>query len=254
MADGFLRRGRVPPRRRRALQKLRRGALVAAIVLAAAAGARLLSGSLLRLQRFESSGNHRQRTEEILARLSDYRTKNLLTLDLAALARRLSKLPWIERVTLAKRFPDGLEVRVAERRPVALWRNAAQRLVFLGSDGHPIAPYDPRSDAGEYVLVSAEPRDLPEAVALLEELRARRPEYFGALSEIDALSEGGFGMMDSIFRKPIRVLRTDACEKIGALLAARGLLTSRGWEARAIDLRFADQIVLVGAWGAGHSL
>jgi cell division protein FtsQ len=252
--SGFLRRGRVPPRRRRALQKLRRAALGIAIAATAVAGVRLLSGSLLRLQRFEISGNERQRTEEILARLSDYRTKNLMTLDLASVAARLSELPWIERVTLAKRFPDGLEVRVAERRPVALWRNAVQRLVFLGSDGRPIAPYDPRGDAAEFVLVSGEPRDLPDAVALLEELRARRPDYFAALSEIDALSEGGFGMMDSIFRKPIRVLRKDASEKIAALLAARALLASRGWEARAIDLRFADQIVLVGAWGAGHSL
>ena len=229
-------------------------ALAIAILFAALAGVRLLSGSLLRLQRFEISGNRRERTEEILARLTEYRTKNLLTLDLAAVAARLAELPWIERVTLAKRFPDGLEVRVVERRPVALWRDAAKGLVFLGADGHPIAPYDPRADAAEYVLLSGEPRDLPDAVALLEELRARRPEYFSALSEIDALPEGGFGMMDSIFRKPVRVLRRDAPEKIAALLAARGLVKSRGWEARVIDLRFADQIVLVGAWGPGHSL
>jgi hypothetical protein len=61
-------------------------------------------------------------------------------------------------------------------------------------------------------------------------------------------------MMDSIFRRPVRVLRRDAPEKIGALMKARGLLESRGWEAQAIDLRFADRIVLVGAYGAGHSL
>ena len=251
---GFLRRGRVPPRRRRAMVKVRRAALALAIGLAAVGGARVLSGSLLRLERFEISGNRRERTEEILARLSEYRTKNLLTLDLASVIGRLAALPWIERVTLSKRFPDGLEIRVAERRPVALWRNASQRLVFLGVDGRAIAPYDPRADAAEYVLVSGEPRDLPDAVALLEDLRVAQPEYFAALSQIDALPEGGFGMMDSIFRKPVRVLRRDAPEKIAALLAARGLVASRGWEARLIDLRFADQIVLVGAWGPGHSL
>jgi hypothetical protein len=68
------------------------------------------------------------------------------------------------------------------------------------------------------------------------------------------LPDGGFGMMDSIFRKPVKVLRRDASEKVAALMAVRGLMESRGWEARVIDLRFADQIVLVGAWGAGHSL
>ena len=60
--------------------------------------------------------------------------------------------------------------------------------------------------------------------------------------------------MDSIFRRPVRVLRRDAPAKIRALLEARGFIETRGWEARAIDLRFADRIVLVGAYGAGNLL
>jgi len=102
--------------------------------------------------------------------------------------------------------------------------------------------------------VSGDAQALPNLVGLLEDLRARVPDYYAALSEIDALPDAGFGMMDSIFRRPVRVLRRDASEKISALLAAQGLVESRGWEARAIDLRFADQIVLVGAYGAGNSL
>ncbi len=250
----FLRRSRVPPRRKRALAAVRVGA---AGILAAAAlfGMwRLLSGSLLTLQRFEVSGNRRARTEEILATLAPYRTKNLLNLDLASAAERLLEHPWVERVTLSKRFPDGLEVRVSERRAVALWRDGTGRLSFLGADGRLIAPYDPRADAADYVIVSGDSRDLPELAELVEDLRARNPEYFAALSEIDSLPDAGFGMMDSIFRRPVRVLRRDASKKIAALLQVRGLMESRGWEARAIDLRFADQIVLVGAWGAGHSL
>ena len=174
-------------------------------------------------------------------------------LDLAPIAERLAREPWVERVTLSKRFPDGLAIRIAERRPVAVLRDRT-RLLWLDGRGRPIAPYDARADRGEYVLVSAESRALPELVGLLEELRDRRPEYFSALSEIDALPDGGFGMMDSIFRRPVRVLRRDAPEKIGALLKARELIVRRGWEARAIDLRFADRIVLEGAYGAGSSL
>ncbi|MGH9364330.1 MAG: cell division protein FtsQ/DivIB, partial [Thermoanaerobaculia bacterium] len=158
-----------------------------------------------------------------------------------------------DRVTLAKRFPDGLAVRVVERRPAALYSDEGL-LSWLDASGRPIAPYDPRADLADYVVVRGEPRQLPEIVGLLEDLRTRRPEYVAALSEISVLPDGGFGMMDSIFRKPVRVLRRDAPEKIGALLGARSLLESRGWEAQAIDLRFADRIVFVGAYGAGHSL
>ena len=110
------------------------------------------------------------------------------------------------------------------------------------------------ADSAEYVLVSGDRRALPEAAGLLEDLRSMPADYFSALSEISALPDGGFGIMDSVFRRPVRVLRRDAPAKIRALLEARGFIESRGWEARAIDLRFSDRIVLVGAYGAGNSL
>ena len=248
----FLRRGRAVPRKkpRRWVRPLAIGLLAAATAVATA---RFLNGPRFALHRFEISGNERSRTEDLLKALEPWSSRNLVMLDLAPLAERLAREPWVERVTLAKRFPDGLSIRVAERRPIALLR-ARNRLVWLDARGHEIAAYDPRADRGEYVLVSADSRALPELVGLLEDLRSRLPEYFSALSEIDALPDGGFGMMDSIFRRPVRVLRRDAPEKIGALLKVRELIVSRGWEARAIDLRFADRIVLEGAYGAGSSL
>ncbi len=248
----FLRRGKGAVKKR----KVRGGRvlLLTALLLLAGTGLyRFLGGALFTLRRFHISGNERARTEEILTALAPWKAGNLVTLDLAPLASRLQRLPWIERVTLAKKFPDGLSVRVAERKPVALLREGG-RLFFLDARGIPIAPYDARSDHAEYVLVTGERAALAEAVALLEDLRVRSPDYFSALSEIAALPDGGFGMMDSIFRRPVRVLRWDAPEKISALVKARGLIESRGWEARAIDLRFADRIVLEGAYGAGNSL
>ena len=250
--EPFLRRGRIAPRRKRA--RVTRLLLAGGLALIVAVGlARFLEGSLFLLTRFEIFGNRRARTEEILRVLERWRGRNLVTLDLAPLAAAISRHPWVERVTLSKRFPDGLSVRVAERRPVALLREDAM-LWWLGDDGRPVARYEPRGDDASYVLVAGDRRTLPEAVGLLRDLRAAQPEYFSALSEIAALPDGGFGMMDSIFRRPVRVLRPDAPEKIRALLEARRFIESRGWEARAIDLRFADRIVLVGAYGAGNSL
>ncbi|MDQ2870336.1 MAG: FtsQ-type POTRA domain-containing protein [Acidobacteriota bacterium] len=247
----FLRRGRAevkkPGRLRRPLS------LLAIVLCVAFAGSKFLGGPLFSLRRFEVFGNERSRTEDVLKALDPWRSKNLVTLDLAPLAERLAREPWVERVTLSKKFPDGLAIRVAERRPVALLREK-NRLFWVDARGQAIAAYDARADRGEYVLISGERRQLPELVGMLEELREKRPEYFSALSQIDALPDGGFGMMDSIFRRPVRVLRRDAPEKIRALLNARELIVRRGWEARAIDLRFSDRIVLEGAYGAGNSL
>lgn len=249
----FLRRGKVAAKRRSPVRAGRALVLVTLLLLAGTGLYRFLGGSLFTLRRFHISGNERARTEEVLRVLEPWKAANLVTLDLAPLAVQLQRLPWVERVTLAKKFPDGLSVRLAERKAVALLREGGT-LFFLDARGNSIAPYDARSDHAEYVLVSGERSALPEAVALLEDLRVRSPEYYPALSEIAALPDGGFGMMDSIFRRPVRVLRWDAPEKISALVKARSFIESRGWEARAIDLRFADRIVLEGAYGAGNSL
>jgi cell division septal protein FtsQ len=223
-------------------------------VLAAALGLlRFVSGPRFALHRFDVAGNSRARTEEILAVAGEWTGRNLVALDLAPMAVRLSGHPWIERVTLSKRFPDGLSVRITERRAAALYRDGTD-FWWVGADGSLIAPYDPRRDRTEYVIITGERRLLPEAVGLIEDLRAARPDYVAALSEIASLPDGGFGMMDAIFRKPVRVLRADAPAKVRALLEARGFVESRGWEARAIDLRFADRIILVGAYGAGNRL
>ncbi len=249
----FLRRGSAVPRRKRQTPVLGFVALGLLAAFAAFGLFRFVSGPRFAVGRFEVSGNTRVRTEEILDVLSCWSGRNLVALDLAPLATRLAEHPWIDRVTLSKRFPDGLVIRVTERRAVALYRDG-ERFWWVGASGNVIMPYDPRRDRAEYVILTGERRALPEAVGLLEDLRAACPEYFAALSEIASLPDGGFGMMDSIFRRPVRVLRADAPEKVRALLEARGFVESRRWEARAIDLRFADRIVLVGAYGAGNRL
>lgn len=249
----FLRRGAVAVRKRRR-PPLLRFALPAVLALAAALGLyRFLSSPHFAVKRIAIAGNSRSRTEEILTALSEWNGRNLVALPLAPLARRLATHPWIERVTLTKRFPDELSVRVTERRAVALYRQD-DAFWWVGVEGNLIAPYDSRRDRTQYVILTGERRLLPEAVGLLEELRAGEPEYFSRLSEIASLPDGGFGMMDAIFRRPVRVLRGDAPRKVHALLEARGFIESRGWEARAIDLRFADRIILVGAYGAGNRL
>jgi len=249
----FLRRGAVVPRRRKKGRRVRVILLALAIGFSGVGLFRFFGSSLFALQRIQVSGNRRARTEEILRAVEPWRRANLIGIDLSPIARAIGVHPWIERVTLSKRLPDGLAIRLTERRAVALYRDGA-RLWWLSAEGRPIAVYDPRGDPEEYVLVAGDRSALPEAVKLLLDLRSASADYFSALSEISALPDGGFGIMDSIFRRPVRVLRRDAPAKIRALLKARGFIDSRGWEARAIDLRFADRIVLVGAYGAGNTL
>ena len=116
----FLRRGRVVPRQKR-LPRVGRWAIAAVCAAGAILGvARFIAGPLFALDRFEVSGNQRARTADLLSALSAFRGANLVTLGLGRIADALSENPWVDRVTLSKRFPDKLTVRVIERRPVAL--------------------------------------------------------------------------------------------------------------------------------------
>ena len=94
------------------------------------------AGSLFALDRFQVSGNERARTADILAALGALAGRNLVTLGLLRIADRLAENPWVDRVTLAKRFPDGLAVQVVERRPVALVSEEG-RLFWVGR-GRPL--------------------------------------------------------------------------------------------------------------------
>jgi len=151
----FLRRGAAPAalRRRRKPLALR----IATLAVVAAASivllVRFVGGERFALTRFEISGNARARTEEILGVLSAWRGRNLATLDLAPLAGRLADQPWIERATVTKRFPDGIAVRVVERKAVALYRDG-DALWWVDPTGRLVARYDPRRDSAEYVILT----------------------------------------------------------------------------------------------------
>ena len=143
----FLRRGRVLPQEEEpAPDRPGRARSPRSFVLGGSGLYRFLGGSLFALQRFDISGNERARTEEILKALEPWRASNLVTLDLAPLAGRLAAPPWIERVTLSKKFPDGLSVRVAERQSGRLYCGKRGSSGGSTPDGQPIAPYDPRAD------------------------------------------------------------------------------------------------------------
>jgi hypothetical protein len=124
----------------------------------------------------------------------------------------------------------------------------------MDARGEVVAPFDPRESAGDYPIISAPGERLADAAALLESLQKRFPEYAATVSEIWALSSGGFGIMDGTLRVPIEVLGSDAPEKIRALFSLKPEMDSRGIVPKAIDLRFDRRVVFSGAFAGGKSV
>jgi len=251
MTDGFLR-----PGISRASRPSRRLTVLFWLLAAAGASAgtyRYLRSPALELERFEINGARRARTRDVLAVLVPYQGRNLLLLNLAPIAAAVEKVPWVERVTVSKELPHGLRIAIVERTPIAFCRRGAS-LFWLDTRGVIIAPYDPREAAADFPIVTASDDRLPGAAALLVALQKNFPSYAATVSEIWALSSGGFGIMDGTLRVPLEVLGADAPEKIRALFSLKPEMDARGIQPKVIDLRFDRRVVFSGAYGGGKSV
>ena len=71
------------------------------------------------VQNISFQGNHVLSDSQILEWLGPTKGKNLLTLDLAALNRRLSQHPWVQTASTQRVFPHGLNFELTERVPYA---------------------------------------------------------------------------------------------------------------------------------------
>ncbi|HET7453044.1 MAG TPA: FtsQ-type POTRA domain-containing protein [Thermoanaerobaculia bacterium] len=220
-------------------------------LLVAGAGAvgigRYLRSPAFLLERFEVEGTRRARTREVLEALAPYEGRNLLLLNLAPVARAVGGVAWVERVTVSKELPHALRIAITEKTPIAFCRRGTA-LYWMDARGVVVAPFDPRESAGDFPIVSAPDARLADAAALLTALQRRFPEYASTVSEIQALSSGGFGIMDGTLRVPIEVLGSDAPEKIRALFSLKPEMDSRGIVPKAIDLRFDRRVVFSGAF------
>jgi cell division septal protein FtsQ len=251
MTDGFLR-----PGISRASRPSRRSIVLFWVLAASAAGAgiyRYLRSPALDLERFEIEGTRRARTRDVLAVLGPYQGRNLLLLNLAPISAAIERVPWVERVTVSKELPHGLRIAIVERTAIAFCRRGSS-LSWLDTRGTVIAPYDPREAAADFPIVTAPDERLPDAAALLATLQRSFPSYAATVSEIWALSSGGFGIMDGTLRVPVEVLGTDAPEKIRALFSVKPEMDARGIQPKAIDLRFDRRVVFSGAYGGGKSI
>ena len=128
MARGVNRRrvDRVPGERRRRLARaldLAMPTVVALGLLGALGwlGYRIgVRGDLLRVKEIRFDGLARTRPEELLALLPIRRGDHLLAVDPSAAEVALLRDPWVAHAEVRRRLPDGLEVRVTERRAAAL--------------------------------------------------------------------------------------------------------------------------------------
>jgi cell division septal protein FtsQ len=225
-----------PSRRRRAL-RIALVALLAIIVVSLPWSGPAIMRELVffRVRKVEIRGAVYLTPSEILAKLRVDSSANVWD-DSRPLVARLMTHPQIRAVTVTRKLPGTLVVRVQENLPVALVPNAKGFAVIDGR-GQPL-PIDPAATKLDLPIVAA--RDTAIA-RLLADLRIGYPSLFGRVSEVRRQ-----GRNELLVRLPavrVRALTNVTADRLADVMAVEDDLARRHLAVAELDLRYRDQVI-----------
>jgi cell division protein FtsQ len=119
-----------------------------------------------------ADGRNQTTSSDILRALDVRIGHPIFGVDLDAARERVAALPWIESVTIERRLPDMLYLRIVEAEPMALWQHERQ-LRLLSRKGEVIGEPQPQRFAALPLVVGA---GAPEYTAELLVMLATQPE------------------------------------------------------------------------------
>jgi cell division protein FtsQ len=93
------------------------------------------SASFFQIRTVETRGASRASADEIKNTVRrDLSETGVWRADLPALSKHLERLPWVRTAIVTRVLPDGIRVRITEREPKAVVRNAAGRFIWVDDD------------------------------------------------------------------------------------------------------------------------
>jgi cell division septal protein FtsQ len=265
-SDKRFRRSHVKPSSRRST-RLRQAWLAARVVVLAGLGAYaawrgvslLASTPALQVSRITVDGHERLSTGEVLALVEGLRGRNIIGLDLDEWQQRLLSSPWVEEATLRRVLPSTVEVRVRERRPIAVGRMGSA-LYLIDAHGIVVDEYGPAYADFDLPIVDglAAPKGrdglVDEARAALAArviaALAAHPELSQRVSQIDVSDPHDAVVMLEGDRALLRVGEEDFVERLEQYLELGDALRERVAEIDYVDLRFAERLYVRPAKGA----
>jgi cell division protein FtsQ len=160
----------------------------------------ILLSPLLRVRETVVKGCKELTEKEILSLAAVRSPSNLLTINRAAIARRILGNPWVQEVFVGREFPDRLVIWVRERKAVALIEKG-NGLYLVDSGGAPFKKLETGEESDLPVLTGCirdgnidEPL-VKKSLALLSDIKGMKdgPEI-GMVSEIHGNETFGFSL------------------------------------------------------------
>jgi cell division protein FtsQ len=200
---------------------------------------RIAAAAGLELRQINVTGHRMTPDADIFKALELGSKVSLLALETAAARERIERLPWVERATVERIFPDEVSISLVERKPFALWRKPAGD-VLIDDTGRELGPPG-RTETAGLPVVSGEGAG-PSAPRLLRALAG----YPAIASRVALAERVGDRRWTLTLDRGLRI-HLPADDEAGGLLhlaAPRrgGRLIDR--ELSLIDLRSTERIVV----------
>ncbi|AZA11765.1 cell division protein FtsQ/DivIB [Corynebacterium gerontici] len=182
-------------------------AIVAVLVLVL--GAVAWFSPLIKVTNIEVTGNQHTSTEEVLTAADIPKEAKLLPLPSKEVAQRVSTLPWVAKVSVAKRLPDTVGIEVQEHEAVGyvpeddgLHIFDASGTVFMISDDPAGATrVSVKDDAGQQAAAGVLGALQQEQRPLVKEIDANNPDAITL--KLDEGKEIFWGSTDNMHNKAV---------------------------------------------------
>jgi cell division protein FtsQ len=195
----------------------------------------LSSMDFFRVRRVEVLGARYASADEIVNRMKVDTTASLWD-DVSPLEARILEHPQVSAVSIRRRIPGTLVVRVTEDPPIALV-GTSKGLSVTDASGQTL-PVDPtRTDVDLPVMASRDTLLL----RLLSEMRDGIPSLYARVSEARRGSKGEVILVLAEHR--ILALKDVSVHRLADVLAVEQDLARRALRVAELDLRFRDQVV-----------
>jgi cell division protein FtsQ len=212
---------------------------------------------LLQPDQIDVNGNRIVAREEIQKLFVHDRDRSVLRVPLETRRSQIQEIPWVEEASVQRILPNRLRVEIAERTPVAFFRNGSELTLI---DAHGVILDRPDGEDFHFPIVTG----IPENLAV-EERGKRMQTYEEFMKDIDLVKPGSSERVSEIdlgnprdLRAVLTGLSSDASVPAVTVHFGQGDFTGKyrtlvenftQWQASAgpvyaIDLRYSRQVVV----------
>ncbi|NOZ68494.1 MAG: FtsQ-type POTRA domain-containing protein [Deferribacteres bacterium] len=224
---------------------LRRGIiffLIVILVSAAVMGVKFLAQQF-RVREIVVYGNYQLGREDIVGRINVKKGDSLLSVNLEDIDRRLRQSAWIREVSLKKRFPDTLMIKIEEAVPKALLR-IKKRLYLIDGEGRILERIRGESTLFLPVIKDINPKNKKAVSEALKLADAISRSNLSTGSDPVEIGLESYGLTVNIDGEFMKVGYGRYREKLARWIEIEPEVRKRGLPLKYIDLRFKDSVIV----------